>query len=150
MVHIKKKKWGPLLQHSPTGHSGSYSISELSHPRRRKPENVATSPRSSSDYTWGAADPLYFCPPQADQACIHSQRTPSAERCMKTLAQRDTVYSDLQGKERGYRKGIKTVSTVQALATQTLKTDLWTQLQGGGRRGWDVWRESHGNIHYHM
>ena len=21
---------------------------------------------------------------------------------------------------------------------------------GGGRRGWDKWREKHGNIHYHM
>ena len=69
---------------------------------------------------------------------------------MKTLAQRDTVYSDLQSKEREYRKGIKTVSAAQAVETQRLKTDLWTQLQGGRRRGWDVWRESHGNIHYNM
>ena len=54
---------------------------------------------------------------------------------MKTLAQRDTVYSDLQGKERGYRKGIKTVSTAQAVETQTLKTDLWSRLMVGRRRG---------------
>ena len=28
-----------------------------------------------------------------------------------------------------------------AMETQTLRTDLWTQLVWAGRRGWDVWRE---------
>ena len=34
-----------------------------------------------------------------------------------------------------------------AMETQTLRTDLWTWLGlWGGRRGWDEWRELHGNI----
>ena len=32
------------------------------------------------------------------------------------------------------------------MQTQTQKTDLWT-LEGGGRKGWDEWREWHGNIY---
>ena len=31
---------------------------------------------------------------------------------------------------------------------QTQRTDLWTRGAGrGGRRGWDIWREKHGNTH---
>lgn len=40
-------KRGPLLQLSPPEESGSYSISELSHPRARKLGNVATTHSSS-------------------------------------------------------------------------------------------------------
>ena len=38
-----------------------------------------------------------------------------------------------------------------AVETQTLRTDLWTWLGWGGRRrGQEVYRELHGNVHYHM
>ena len=37
------------------------------------------------------------------------------------------------------------------METQTLRTDLWTWLGlWGRRRGWDEWRELHGNIYYHV
>ena len=36
------------------------------------------------------------------------------------------------------------------METQTLRIDLWTWLGVGRRRGWEAWRESYGNIHYHM
>ena len=47
----------------------------------------------------------------------------------------------------GSAKGLKryTVHSIcrAAMEMQTYRTDLWTQ---GGRRGWDEWREWHGNI----
>ena len=62
---------------------------------------------------------------------------------------------DLEGWDRGciyihMYNGIDEAICRVGLETQTRKRLKDMAGVGEGRRGWDVWREQYGNIHYHM